>query len=391
MTPAARASAAIEILDRYLAGEPVEKALTTWARGSRFAGSGDRAAIRDLVFAALRNLHSYAALGGGRTGRGLIIGHFRAGGEDPDTIFSGERFAPAPLTPQERGHDPGALSEAEQWDCPDWLLPQLRDSLGDLFPPVMEALRHRAPVFVRVNLRKASVETALHSLAAEGIGAEPGPLSPTALRITHNERKVAGADARRNGWIEMQDAGSQWLADRLPVAGGDRVLDMCAGGGGKTLALAARCDAAFFAGDVNRQRLADLPARAARAGVSVRIVEAGEMAAFAPYDLVLCDVPCSGSGAWRRAPAGKWSLTRAMLTRLVGMQAEILEQAKGLVSDGGALAYATCSMLEAENGAQVTAFLRRNPGWRVAFRQSLTPLDGGDGFYLAVLKRNGDG
>lgn len=384
MTPAARHAAAIGLLDRVLGGEAAEKALTSWARGSRFAGAKDRAAVRDLVFDALRRRASWAALGGALTGRGLILGGLRERGQDPGEVFTGEGHAPAPLTPAEAaaGRAPGRL---EALDCPDWLAPDLEAGLGPDFARVMAALRDRAPVQLRVNLRKAGREAAARRLADEGIATAPNPLSPTALDVTDGARRLQSCSAWAEGWVELQDAASQAVADTLPVAAGARVLDYCAGGGGKTLAMAGRADAAFFAHDAAPARMRDLPARAARAGVPVRLID--DPAAAAPYDLVLCDVPCSGSGAWRRAPEGKWRLDRAGLDRLIAAQAAILDAAAPLVAPGGVLAHATCSVLEAENAAQVAAFLARTPGWRQAGAWRWLPGDGGDGFYVAHLTR----
>lgn len=385
MTPAARHAAAIEILDRFLAGEPAEKALTTWARASRFAGSKDRAAVRDIVFDAIRCLRSFAALGGAMTGRGLVLGALRSRGADPGDVFTGEGHAPPPLSPAEVSA--GRVPEgAEALDCPDWLETPLRDSLGGDFASVMQALRSRAAVHLRVNLRKATREDAAARLAREGISTALHPLSPTALEVTEGARLVQGSAAFAEGWVELQDASSQAVADLLPLRDRMKVLDFCAGGGGKSLAMAGRVDADFFAHDAAPHRMRDLPARAERAGVQIACL--ADPSTAAPYDLVLCDAPCSGSGAWRRSPEGKWRLTPERLDQLIAVQASVLDTASGLVVPGGWLAYATCSLLTAENGKQVDAFLARKPGWRCATARSLTPLDGGDGFFIALLTKH---
>lgn len=389
MTPAARIAAAIEILDRYLAGAPVEQILTTWGRGNRFAGSGDRAAIRDYVFDALRCRRSFAALGGAETGRGLMIGALRDKGRDPKEFFTGDRHAPPPLGDAEKAISTRYpdLAEAVALDCPDWLEAPLRQSLGNDFVAVMHALRRRAPVFLRVNLRKGDLATARAELNREGIVAVPNDLSPTALEVVENPRRVMRSDTFARGMIEVQDAASQAVTDVLPLADGQRVLDFCAGGGGKTLAMAGRAAARFFAHDASPERMRDLPVRAARAGVAVTVLDRDAPERAGPFDLVLCDAPCSGSGAWRRSPEGKWRLTPNMLADLTRTQAAILDRAAGLVSGGGHLAYVTCSLLDVENGAQVEAFVSRHPEWRVSVRRRLTPLDGGDGFFLSVLTR----
>lgn len=384
MTPAARLSAAIEVLDRVLAGSPAEQALTNWGRASRFAGSGDRAAVRDTVFAALRCRRSFAALGGGETGRGLVLGGLRAAGADPATLFTGEGHAPVPLTEAE-AKDPAPLEELVALDCPDWLAPALKASLGADFAPVLRLLQHRAPVFLRVNRARLTRDEAQARLAADGIATAPHGLAPDALEVTENARKISGSAAYLEGFVELQDVASQAVAEAVPLAAGARVLDYCAGGGGKTLAMGARLPLQLFAHDAEPRRMRDLPGRAARAGLSVRLLEGAALARAAPFDLVLADAPCSGSGSWRRDPEGKWRLTDARLTELCALQAQILDRCAGLVASRGRLAYATCSLLDAENRTQIAHFLERHPGWTLDREQRLTPLQGGDGFYLAVL------
>lgn len=384
MTPAARLSAAIAILDRILAGAPAEQALVNWARASRFAGSGDRNAIRDLVFDALRCRRSFAALGGGETGRGLVLGALRARSAAPETLFTGEGHAPAPIGAEDAGRAPQGF---EISDIPDWIGPQLQADLGADFSAVAEAMRHRAPVFLRVNLRRATQAQALAALAEDGVEAQPHPLSPTALEVTAGARKIAACRAYAEGLVELQDAASQAVIDALPLQDGMRVLDFCAGGGGKTLAMAGRARLALFAHDAAPNRMRDLPARAKRAGVKVTLTEAPT----APFDLVLADVPCSGSGSWRRAPEGKWLLTADRLRTLVELQANILRDVAKLVRPGGRIGYATCSMLHIENGAQIHDFTAENKNWTCEFQRSLTPLDGGDGFFVAVLRHSPKG
>ncbi len=379
MTPGARLAAAIEVLDRVLAGDPAEKALTNWGRASRFAGSGDRAAVRDIVYDALRRRASAAASGGALTGRGLVLGLCRSAGQE--ALFSGEGHAPAPPRPEEAGREPSA---AERLDLPDWLVPDLRQSLGADFGAVAEALRSRAPVFLRANLLKTDVAGAVTALAEEGIVAHPHPLAKTALEVTENARKIQTSRAYRSGWVELQDASSQAVVGALPLVDGMKVLDHCAGGGGKTLAMAARARLKLLAHDANQRRMADLPDRAKRAGVTVSLTERPEAAA--PYDLVLVDAPCSGSGSWRRDPEGKWRLTPEALDQVVATQAAILDRVAKMVRPGGSLAYATCSLLGRENRGQVEAFLTRHPGWRLQRDHAFTPLQGGDGFYLALLQ-----
>lgn len=389
MTPGGRLAAAIEILDQVLTGQPAEKVLTNWARRSRFAGSGDRAAIRDLVFDALRCRRSFAALGGGETGRGLILGGIRAAGDDPAAVFTGEGHAPAPLDPVEAAlsvqYDD--LPEPVALDCPDWLADDLRASLGADFAPVMQALRHRAPVWLRVNLLKATRDAARDALTEDGIETEAHPDCATALRVLTHPRRVQNSTAYSTGLVELQDLSSQRVSTFTAPHKDQKILDYCAGGGGKSLALAAQTGGPVFAHDAAPERLRDLPARAGRAGADIRCLSGDQVSAQAPYDMVLCDVPCSGSGAWRRSPDGKWRFSAADLDRLCATQQQILRQAAALVAPGGCLAYATCSFLRAENEDQIARFTAAHPEWRLDRDLRLSPLQGGDGFYAARLMR----
>ncbi len=382
MTPAACLSAAIVVLDRILAGAPVEHSLTGWGRGNRFAGSGDRHAIRDLVFDALRCRRSHAALGGGLTGRGLVLGGLRAAGVDPAGLFTGLAHAPAPQHPDEIGHAP---TGAAALDVPDWLEADLQSALGPDYHSVMQAMRQRAPVFLRVNLARVSRDEVLQLLAQEGIAAQAHDLVNSALQVTANARKVQTSAPYLAGLVELQDAASQAVVALLDLPPGARVLDYCAGGGGKTLAMAAR-GVAPDAHDSNAVRMKDLPARAARAGARIRIVQ--DPARSAPYDVILVDAPCSGSGSWRRDPQGKWALTPERLAELLRLQSDIMDRCVPLLAARGVLAYATCSLLAAENEAQVQGFLARHSGFHASAVQRFTPLQGGDGFFAAMLTRD---
>lgn len=390
MTPAARISAAIDCLDLILEGAPAERILTTWGRQNRFAGSGDRAAIRDLVYDALRRKRTYGWLGGGETGRGLMIGAVRAGGGALDAVFSGARFAPLPLSEAE-ATTPRPLAEAPaalKVDCPDWLWPMMEESLGRDAGAVLTALQSRAPVTLRVNLAKGDLAGARAALARDEIDTVAHPLSPTALDVARNPRRVAQSAAYKEGLVELQDAASQAVVDRLlDVARGKSVLDYCAGGGGKALALAAGGAAPVVAHDAEAGRMADIPVRAKRAGTPIAVVTRAE----GSFDLVFCDAPCSGTGAWRRQPDAKWRLTPERLRELTELQDRILDEALGHLGEGGFLAYATCSLLKVENEDRVAAFLSRHPGWEVVESERFTPLDGGDGFFLTIFRRSGAG
>lgn len=386
MTPAARIDAATRILDRVLDGESAEASLIDWARKSRYAGSGDRAAVRDLVFDALRRKRSLAWIGGAETGRGLMIGLLREKGDDPSDVFTGAAYAPAPMAPDEltAGRPIDEAPAPVRHDCPDWLWPQMTAVFGEETGEVLDALRTRAPVYLRVNAARTSPDAAIARLGEDEIIAEPGPLSPTALVVTGNPRRVQNSRAFREGLVELQDAASQAVVDRvLPFAVGRDVLDYCAGGGGKALHLAAGGAGRVVAHDADPRRMGDIPARAARAGSRIEVTTAPS----GIFGCVLADVPCSGSGAWRRQPEAKWRLTPERLAELNAVQDDILNRAAGFVTGDGVLAYVTCSLLDCENAERVDAFLAREHGWRQLSRQRFLPGDGGDGFFVAILTR----
>jgi len=383
MTPAARYQAAIEVFDTILAGQPSEKALTNWARSHRFAGSKDRAAVRDIVFDGLRRRDSAMAAGGATTGRGLVMGLLRLDGLDLASVFSGEGHAPLPLSSDELTTP---LLTEELLDIPGWLEEAFTRSLGAAAPAAIAALRHRAPITLRVNSARISRAAAQALLAEAGIATEINPLSETALTVIEGARAVSAHSAYLDGLIELQDASSQAVIDALPLPDAGRVLDFCAGGGGKSLAMAARSKARFFAHDINSARLQPLTERARRARARVQLCVPGKAAAHGPYDLVLCDVPCSGSGAWRRAPEAKWNFSQEDLARLNVVQAKILREAADLVCKTGVLAYATCSVIDAENTKIVEAFLDEFPGkWRLAFQKQWLPDSSGDGFFVSIF------
>lgn len=384
MTPEARVAAAIDVLDTVVAGQACEQALTRWGRQNRYAGSRDRAAVRDHVYDVMRQRRIAGHLGGGQGGRALMLGLLRHQGIDPGEVFTGTGYGPAALTEEERAFDPGPATEAMQWNMPDWIMPELKRSLGETAEQIAQALQARAPVTLRVNSAKVSREDAQRSLAADQIETVVNSVCDTALSVTEGARRLRQSAAYIDGLVELQDAASQAVVSLMPA--GARMLDYCAGGGGKALAMAARGDGTVFAHDAAPERMADLPARAARAGVGITQLSQAQARAKAPFDVVLCDAPCSGSGAWRRAPEGKWQLTQAGLDALTAVQDTILDTAAGLTARRGWLIYATCSVLRCENEDRVAAFLVRHPQWRCAFDRRFAVSDEADGFYTAHLR-----
>ncbi|MCP5073828.1 MAG: RsmB/NOP family class I SAM-dependent RNA methyltransferase [Rhodobacteraceae bacterium] len=392
MTPAARYAAAITILDAFLGGGPVEKTLSNWARRNRYAGSKDRAAVRDITFDCLRNLRSFQWAAGGEGARALTIGHCLMQGTELHQIFSGIGYAPDVLSAEESTvlvRQDKQMPDGVKADLPDWLLDQFRLSLGDAFERTTEILKSRAPVDLRVNLRKCGLPAAQKALEAVGIGTETVDLAATALRVTSNPRRIASSEPYVSGQIELQDAASQAVVAHLPLANAARILDYCAGGGGKTLAMAALApEAKISAFDQSAARLEPLRERARRAGATVTLLDDSSQIKNDSYDLVLIDVPCSGAGAWRRNPEGKWRITEHGLHDLCGLQSEILQSAAPLVAEGGHLAYVTCSVLTCENEDRINAFLRASTAWKIELQKRFNLSDGGDGFFLTVLSRS---
>lgn len=390
MTPGARILAAAEIIDTWRTGEAgLDRVLAGWGRTHRFAGSGDRRAIADLAYDTVRRLRSAAWVAGAgddASGQALLHGSLILDGADPTAIFAGDRRAAewhregagAPARPLQ------AAARGARLDLPDWLLPELDGAVD----ATLAALRERAPLDLRVNLLKTEPGEAIAALAAEGIEATPAGLSPTALRVGEGRRFVASSRAYRQGLVEVQDAASQAVADLAAARPGETVLDLCAGGGGKTLALAAAMQNSgqLIAHDIAPARIAALPVRARRAGADVEIRKASALESLSgACNLVLVDAPCSGSGAWRRNPDAKWRFTPAMLDRLTMTQDRILDRAARLTRPGGRILYATCSLIARENRARIATFLARTPGWRLGASLAIAPPEA-DGFFAALLE-----
>jgi 16S rRNA (cytosine967-C5)-methyltransferase len=384
VTPAARLSAAIEVFaDIEARRRPAAEALKDWGLAHRFAGSGDRAAIAGLVYDALRRKTSSASLMGEATPRAVLIGMLhRERGLDVaaiEALCSGARYAPAPLTEAERAALVGAtLGDAPahiEGDYPEWLDPYLARVFGDERAAEGVALASRAPLDLRVNTLAGTREDALPELAH--LGAEPARWSPVGLRIR------LAADAKSpaihaeplflKGRIEIQDEGSQLAALLAGAKPGEQVVDLCAGAGGKTLALAAAMEnrGQIYATDTDKRRLVAIHDRLARAGarnVQVRTPKSvgNELADLAGRaDLVLIDAPCTGIGTWRRNPDAKWRIRPGALAERIKQQDAVLESAVALLKPGGRIAYITCSVLAEENGDRVRAFIGRHGDFSV--------------------------
>lgn len=391
MTPQARVQAGIEILDLIIAaarnnGAPADRIVSEWFKTRRFAGSGDRRAVRELVYLAIRRCGQVPW-----SGRAAML---TLANDDPAlaSLFDGSAHAPAAIGEDERYARPGI--------APKWLEQALAGS--DITGDEAVALLERAPLDLRVNTLKASRETIELPAGEELTAAANG------LRLPHGTQ-VEQWDAYQDGKIEVQDTGSQLACEAVVAQPGETIIDLCAGAGGKTLALAAAMDGkgTLLATDTDRGRLQRLPPRAERAGaanIETLLLNPGRendvLGAWQNRaNAVMVDAPCSGTGTWRRNPEARWRLTEAQLTRYAATQARLLDLAAKLVLPGGRMVYVVCSLLDAEGAGQVGDFLSRHPGWRADLPHlplgtprgpgvRLTPgNDGTDGFFIARLLR----
>lgn len=388
MTPSARTQAAIELLDQIIdaardSGAAADTLIARYFATRRYAGSKDRRAVRDLIYAAIRAVGERPA-----SGRSAMLAVAAA---DPElaATFDGIGHGPAPIGKKEASAPIGI--------APRWILDRLYAS--DLDEADCAALIDRAPLDVRIN---RAIDEPI-----EIEGAEPIPGLPDGLRLPTGTN-VENLPAYNHGAIEVQDAGSQIVTLAARAQPGQRIVDLCAGAGGKTLALAAvmRGEGVVLATDTDRNRLARLAPRAERARAGIiesRLINPGrELEMLDDWtgsaDCVLIDAPCSGTGTWRRNPEARWRLTPDRIERLVETQRKVLEVGAALVKPGGALVYIVCSLLDEEGAGQVAAFLAANPGWRAQAPDlpagrthgpgiRLTPAhDATDGFFVARLQ-----
>ncbi|HEY6917240.1 MAG TPA: RsmB/NOP family class I SAM-dependent RNA methyltransferase, partial [Allosphingosinicella sp.] len=391
MTPSARVQAAIELLDQIVeaaarGGAAADTLIARYFKDRRYAGSKDRRAVRDLVYRAIRRAGERP-----ETGRAAMIG-LTLEDEALAALFDGSPHGPVEIRPGEKAAEAGAV--------PQWLHARL--------DPLVEAgewpsLLERAPLDVRVNILKGRRAEAMERLP----GAVPTPHSPLGLRLEEGFQ-VENTDAWASGLVEVQDEGSQLLALACEAAPGMTVIDLCAGAGGKTLALAAgmKGEGRVVASDVDRARLSRLAPRLGRSGASnveTRLLNPGrELEALHDLrdkaDLVLIDAPCSGTGTWRRNPETRWRLTEKRLRQLAEVQSHLLGIGAALVRPGGRLVYAVCSLLAEEGRDQAAAFTVRssfavdriamNAGRQAGDGVLLTPArDGTDGFFVARWRR----
>jgi 16S rRNA (cytosine967-C5)-methyltransferase len=394
VTPGARLQAAIEILDAVIAaardeGPAADTLVARYFQDRRYAGSKDRRAVRELVYDAIRSQGERPA-----SGRAAMIAHARRSAPELLALFGTGGHGPSAV-----GDDEGS---PEAQAAPAWIVDRLRARFGDAVDGELEALLGRAPLDLRAN----RLRTTRDEVAGEMAGVEPTTLAPDGLRAD-GPLNVERHPAYLGGRVEIQDEGSQLACVACDAKPGGIVVDLCAGGGGKTLALAAAMAnrGRLIASDANRDRLGRLAPRAARAGAAIietRLLDPGrEIEAFEDVrgtaDLVLVDAPCSGTGTWRRNPEARWRLTPSRLEQLTKLQAHLLDVGAALLRPGGRLVYVVCSLLPDEGEAHIDAFLTRNAGWgpaplqlpkepATATRAVLTPArHGTDGFFIAGL------
>lgn len=424
MTPAGQLAAAIDLLAAIEADpRPADAIANHFFRTRRFIGGGDRRAVSTLVWGVLR---ARRHLGwwldychAPQSARMLLCLQALFTGQTVNKIamaFAAGRYGPPPLTPEEtavleqlstRTLEHPNMPEPVKFEIPDWILPKLRALFGPTLSDEMAAMNETAPLDLRVNLLKATREEARIALAREGLQAEFTQYSPWGLRL-QNRQSITSGKAFQDGLVEIQDEGSQLIALAVGAQPGMRVADYCAGAGGKTLAIAMGMEnkGHIVACDVSAPRLDGAIKRLRRAGVhnaEQHLLEPGDKwvkRQSGRFDRVLVDAPCTGTGTWRRNPDARTRLSETDLAELTQKQADILDQAQKLVKPGGKLIYATCSLLNDENEAQLEAFLSRTPGFkqvpleapetlRGALNLRLSPkAHGTDGFFAAVLARD---
>jgi len=435
VTPAARLQDTLDLMHEIdRAARPADAVVSAWFRARRYMDDRDRGAVAELVAALLRHharLGWWLARHGRQDGpRNRLLAWLAIDGrqtrEQVQRLFTGAKFEPAVLTAHEAALlvklqgcaiDHASMPDAVRLECPAWALEPLRRRFGDAFAAEMAALLAPPPLDLRVNPLKTSREEALSGLKGLGIAAAPARLSPLGIRVTER-LSLASLPLLKSGAVEIQDEGSQLVALLVDARPGERVVDFCAGAGGKTLAIGAQMEnrGHVIACDVLDSRLKRAAERFRRAGlhnIETRVL-ASESDRWVKrhkgaFDRVLVDAPCSGTGTWRRNPDARWRTQGLGLETLVPLQARILASAARLVKPGGRLVYATCSLLAEENEAQVAAFLAAHPQFRAvplaeaapqlagladaegapADHLALTPArHDTDGFFAAVLRRD---
>jgi 16S rRNA (cytosine967-C5)-methyltransferase len=384
MRPAARLQAAIELLDEIIEaargnGAAADTIIKRYFKTRRYAGSKDRRAVRELVYAAIRR-HGVAPF----SGRAALAGLAQ---DQPDLqpLFDGSEHGPGKLAANEIGAIPGGV--------PEWLRREFASAVDD---GDIQSLTGRAPLDIRVNLGRTSRESVLGQIE----GAEMGALSASSVRLPQG-LPIEQHDLWKDGLVDIQDEGSQYIVDQCAAEPGMTIVDLCAGGGGKTLALYDRIrgNGRLIACDIDRKRLSNIAPRAERAGmtgIETRLLDPQQESALladieGAADIVLVDAPCSGTGTWRRNPEARWRLNERAISRYADTQAQLLDIAAPLVKPGGYLVYIVCSLLAREGEGQIAVFLQTRSDFSKVDTANTKALASGDGFILTPARHGTDG
>ena len=401
MQDISRAAAAINILDDYLKGYPLEKVLKQWFKINRFAGSNDRRNIRDLVFDILRKrlilyypfqINEYV-----ENGRILVLSYlflYKKGSFSLEDIKENKYLSP-PINSNELiilNNINRLVKKAPKnisLNYPEFLEEKLSQSLGNNFNAIMELFLQRAPVYLRINQNKINLKEAKIKLENQGIFSEICPSSNYALKVISGEKFIKDSSLYQLGEVELQDLSSQLTTELVQISSGKKILDFCAGSGGKALAIASRLrnKVDIFAYDLNNLKYKNLIYRTNKAGANITIIDSKQLIKYKNFfDIVFVDAPCSGTGTWRRDPKIKWELNDQKLSVLTKNQYSIVKQACSYLKNGGFLIYVVCSLLEDEGDLIIRKYLLHHKNYSKVKSGIFHPINASDGFYFSVLK-----
>ena len=395
----ARANAAISILDYFLVGQNLNSVLSRWAKNNRYAGSSDREYIRNIVFDVLRVKKTLTSVLEKEkqpiNGRGLVFLYSVFHELELNDIFTGQKYGPEKLTIFEKEFS--KISKENINGCfgitdniPGFLIAEFKRSLGKKFEKVMRLLEKRAPISIRVNPLKSDISSLLECLSLEGIEGKKSKRVRYGINIIGNPRRLTQTQAFKDGCFEVQDAHSQKIIEDLPLNEHTKILDYCAGAGGKILSIACslKGKGKFYIHDIDERKLKEANLRAERAGVKFKRLDIENLQKYCcSFDSVIADVPCSGSGAWRRNPQQKWRITPESFNEILIRQTIILNEVKDLIKKNGYIFYITCSVLKIENEEVIYKFLSDNKHFRLLNKKEVTIDNHGDGFFCAVLQK----
>ena len=394
-----QANAAISILDDFLDGKNLNSILFNWTKNNRYAGSSDRESIRNIVFDILRVKKTFTSVLEKEkqpiNGRALVFLHSVFYALNLNEIFTGREYGPEKLTIFEKEFS--KISKENINGCfgitdniPGFLTAEFKRSLGRKFKNAMRLLEKRAPISIRVNPLKSDISSILECLSLEGIEGKKSKIVRYGIDIIGNPRRLTQIQAFKDGCFEVQDLHSQKIIEDLPLDEHTKVLDYCAGAGGKILSIACslKGNGKFYIHDIDERKLKEADLRAKRAGVKFKRLEVEKLQNYrCSFDYIVADVPCSGSGAWRRNPQQKWRITPESLNEILTRQTVILDEVKDLLKKNGYIFYITCSLLKIENEELIENFLTNNKHFRLLNKKNITIDDSGDGFFCAVLQK----